>query len=80
MDRSGQILQRGADRFEQGNLVMIAPAGMEIRDGMFGLLLEGLLPIGAAMALAVGVRLWLTLTELIWTFGGRWIFGRARDS
>jgi hypothetical protein len=63
-----------------GMVSMIAPAGMGIRDGMFGLLLKGLLPIGAAMALAVGVRLWLTLTELIWTFSGRWIFGRARDS
>ena len=57
-----------------GMVSMIAPAGLGVRDGTFGLLASSLMPIGAAMTVAVGVRLWLTLTELFWTLGGRWVF------
>jgi hypothetical protein len=52
-----------------GMLSMIAPAGMGVRDGMFGLLVSRRMPLGTAMTVAVGVRLWLTLAELVWTFG-----------
>ena len=66
-----------------GMISMIAPAGMGIRDGMFGLLVGQRIGIGTAMTVAVGLRLWLTLTELAWTFGGLWFLGRrdqGRDS
>ncbi len=56
-----------------GMISVIAPAGMGVRDGTFGLLTSQLMPIGTAMTVAVGVRLWLTLTELFWTLGGRWV-------
>jgi len=56
-----------------GMVSMIAPAGMGIRDGMFGLLVGQRIGIGTAMTVAIGVRLWLTLAELIWTFGGLWL-------
>jgi len=58
-----------------GVISMIAPAGMGIRDGMFGLLASQRIPLGTAMTLAIGVRLWLTLAELTWTFGGLWFLG-----
>ena len=57
-----------------GMISIIAPAGMGVRDGTFGLLTSNLMPIGTAMTVAVGVRLWLTLTELFWTLSGRWLF------
>jgi hypothetical protein len=59
-----------------GMVSMIAPAGMGIRDGMLGLLVGQRIGIGTAMTVAIGVRLWLTLAELIWTFGGLWLMGR----
>ena len=61
-----------------GMISMIAPAGMGVRDGMFGLLVSQRIPLGTAMTVAVGVRLWLTLAELAWTFGGLW-FLRMRE-
>ena len=57
-----------------GMISVIAPAGMGVRDGTFGLLTSELMPIGTAMTVAVGVRLWLTVTELFWTLSGRWLF------
>jgi hypothetical protein len=45
---------------------MIAPAGMGVREGVLGLLLRRVLPVGAAFTLAVAIRLWLTLVELVW--------------
>ncbi len=62
-----------------GMISMIAPAGMGVRDGMFGLLVSQRMPLGTAMTVAVGVRLWLTLAELIWTFGVLWILGRSEE-
>ena len=47
-------------------LAVVAPAGMGIRDGIFGLLLRGVMPVGAAFTLALAVRLWLILLELAW--------------
>jgi hypothetical protein len=45
-------------------LAVVAPAGMGIRDGVFGLLLRRRMPLGAAFTVALAVRLWLTLLEL----------------
>lgn len=45
-------------------LALVAPAGMGIRDGIFGLLLRGLMPVGTAFTVALAVRLWLTLLEV----------------
>jgi hypothetical protein len=47
-------------------LAVVAPAGMGIRDGIFGLLLQRLMPVGAAFTVALAVRLWLTVLELGW--------------
>ena len=45
---------------------VVAPAGMGIRDGVFGLLLSRLMPVGVAFTVAVAVRLWMTVLELSW--------------
>ncbi len=45
---------------------VIAPAGMGIRDGVLGLLLSQLMPVGVAFTVAVAVRLWMTVLELFW--------------
>jgi len=51
-----------------GTLTMIAPGGMGIREGVLGLLLSQILPTGPAFTLAVGIRLWTLLVEIV-TFG-----------
>ena len=45
---------------------VVAPAGMGIRDGVLGLLLSQLMPVGVAFTVAVAVRLWMTVVELVW--------------
>ena len=45
---------------------VVAPAGIGIRDGVFGLLLSRLMPEGVAFTLAVALRLWMTVLELFW--------------
>ena len=57
-----------------GIISVVAPAGMGIRDGAFGLLLSQAMPLGAALTIAVGVRLWMTLLELVWAALGLWFF------
>jgi glycosyltransferase 2 family protein len=47
-------------------MAVIAPAGMGVRDGIFGLLLRRVMPVGAALTIALAVRLWLTVIELAW--------------
>jgi hypothetical protein len=47
-------------------LAVVAPAGMGIRDGVFGLLLNRTMPLGTAFAVALAVRLWLIVLELAW--------------
>ena len=48
-----------------GTLTMIAPGGMGIREGALGLLLSQILPTGPAFTLAVGIRLWTLLVEIV---------------
>ena len=57
-----------------GIVSVVAPAGMGIREGAFGLLLSQAMPLGAALTIAVGVRLWMTLLELVWAGVGLWYF------
>jgi hypothetical protein len=52
-----------------GMVTMIAPAGMGIRDGVLGLLLRGHLGIAAGLTVAVALRLWTTLVEVLWAVG-----------
>ena len=59
---------------------MVAPAGMGIRDGVFGLLLSQIMPLGAALTVAVGTRMWMTLLELFWTGLGMWFFEGPGDT
>jgi glycosyltransferase 2 family protein len=47
-----------------GFLALIAPGGLGVREGLFILLLQGPLGIGAATALALASRVLLTITEL----------------
>ena len=51
---------------------IVSPAGVGIRDGIFGLLLGQILPLGAALTIAIGTRMWMTLLELFWTALGVW--------
>lgn len=48
-------------------LTVIAPAGMGVRDGVFGLLLSRWIPLSTALTVALAVRLWITVVELAWT-------------
>jgi len=57
-----------------GIISVVAPAGMGIREGAFGLLLSQSMPLGAALTIAVSVRLWMTLLELLWAGLGLWFF------
>ncbi|MBA3894201.1 MAG: hypothetical protein H0X69_10975 [Gemmatimonadales bacterium] len=47
-----------------GFLALFAPGGIGVREGVFILMLQGPIGIGAATALAVASRLLLTITEL----------------
>lgn len=59
-------------------LTMVAPAGMGIREGILGLLLSGVLAAGTGLAVAVAIRIWLVLMELVWWAAGHW-FPHADD-
>ena len=39
---------------------------MGVRDGVFGLLLSQMMPVGTAFTVALAVRLWITVVELAW--------------
>jgi hypothetical protein len=45
---------------------MISPAGMGIREGALGLLLERWMPTGPAFTVAIVIRLWLLVMEVAW--------------
>ncbi|MCP3903909.1 MAG: hypothetical protein GY715_09770 [Planctomycetes bacterium] len=51
-----------------GLVIMIAPAGLGVREGVLGLQLAAVMPAGVAEAVAIGARAWFTLVELI-SFG-----------
>lgn len=47
-------------------LTVVSPAGIGVREGILGLLLSRVLPVGTAMTLAVAMRLWVVCMELVW--------------
>ena len=61
-------------------LTMVAPAGMGVREGILGLLLAQVIAAGTAMTLAVAMRLWIVLMELIWFAVGTVMPSRYRDA
>ena len=63
-----------------GTLFMVAPAGMGIREGALGLLLMQLMPRGPAFTLAVAVRLFLALEEIVWTIIGMAVLPRPEPT
>ena len=46
-------------------VALIAPAGLGVREGALAVQLYRLLPGGVAEALAIGIRVWFTLVELV---------------
>jgi uncharacterized membrane protein YbhN (UPF0104 family) len=56
-----------------GTAIMIAPGGAGVREGALGLLLRSILPLGAALTVAVALRLWLTVIELGWAGVAQWM-------
>jgi hypothetical protein len=48
-----------------GLAVVLAPAGLGVRESVLLLLLKGWLPLGVAAVLALGARVWMTLGELL---------------
>jgi glycosyltransferase 2 family protein len=48
-----------------GFAVLLAPAGLGVREGVLLLLLKSWLPLGVAAVLALGTRVWMTLGELL---------------
>lgn len=49
-----------------GTLTMIAPAGMGVREGALGIMLQRVLAAGPAFTIAVCVRFWVLLVEVCW--------------
>lgn len=56
-----------------GTAIMIAPGGAGVREGALGLLLRSVIPLGAALTVAVALRLWLTVIELGWAAVAQWM-------
>lgn len=53
-----------------GTLTMIAPAGMGIRETALGVMLSRILLQGPAFTLAVAIRFWMLLIEVVWAVIG----------
>lgn len=56
-----------------GTAIMIAPGGAGVREGALGLLLRSVIPLGAALTVAVALRLWLTVIEIGWAALAQWM-------
>jgi uncharacterized membrane protein YbhN (UPF0104 family) len=57
-----------------GFIVVIAPAGLGVREGMLTLLLSRLMPTGAALGAALLARVWWMIAEGVWILAaGIWI-------
>ncbi len=59
-----------------GMIAPFAPGGIVVREGILGLLLGKILPLGTALLVAVLSRLWLILLELFWA-GVLQLYGRV---
>jgi len=53
-----------------GFIVIFAPGGLGVREGMMTLLLSPLLPTPLAIAISFVARVWLTIFEIVMFFGG----------
>jgi len=51
-----------------GLIALFAPGGLGVREGALAVQLGRLLPSGIAEALAIGIRIWFTLIELLCYF------------
>ncbi len=60
-------------------VAIVAPGGLGVREGALAVQLGRLLPHGIAEALAIGLRLWFTLVELICYFGVLVLFPSRPD-
>lgn len=60
----GAAIGSFAASYVAGLLILVAPGGLGVREGVFVLMVQGSLGWGGAAALAVASRLLLTLTEL----------------
>ena len=49
-------------------IAVIAPGGLGVREGAFAVQLSRVVPVGIAEALAIGIRVWFTLIELVCYF------------
>jgi len=49
-----------------GVITLFAPGGIGVREGVLGLLLGKMMPLGTALVVAVLSRLWLIALELLW--------------
>ena len=61
-------------------VVLIAPAGLGVREGALAIQLNRVLPGGVAEALAIGIRVWFTAIELLCFFVVLLIAPRGRTA
>jgi hypothetical protein len=54
-------------------MTLLAPGGIGVREGVLGLLLSKMLPVGTALTAAVLSRLWLISLELFWAAVGQFV-------
>ncbi|MFH0812038.1 MAG: hypothetical protein V2A69_04260 [Pseudomonadota bacterium] len=62
-----------------GWMVFITPGGVGVREGILGFLLSFLLPSGLSNVLALGARLWVTISEILLLAGLWFIVGLRRS-
>lgn len=62
-----------------GFVVIIAPSGLGVREGMMSLMLSSFIVTPLAIAISFLSRVWITVFELIMLFIGA-IFGRSKPS
>ena len=57
-----------------GVVTLFAPGGIGVREGVLGLLLSKILPLGTALLVAVLSRLWLISLEIFWAAIAQFLF------
>ena len=61
-----QLVSQYAASWLIGVVTFFAPGGIGVREGILGLLLAKMMPLGTALVVAVASRLWLISLELLW--------------
>ncbi|MBI3694630.1 MAG: flippase-like domain-containing protein [Acidobacteria bacterium] len=72
-----QLVSQYAASWLIGVLTFFAPGGIGVREGVLGLLLGKMMPLGTAFVVAVASRLWLIGMELLWAAVAQ-VYFRAR--